>query len=262
MLNIVSPVYGADPGGPDEILRRLKSTQQAVILTHDVGDHVFFPGDYSLSGIIGNRLPGSWRPFSKSSAWNLPIPSDARTHTDSDIIIKTVVSHAKHIRFAHSYLVPVWVVNSDNVQPVKVKSQYGFDWWDRNRDGWIDLGVPITEDMWAEPTPDGHITIIDPFKKLAWEMSRFYWRAGGGPNSSTFNIWDITGSGAGNPQQGRRWKARGGRGSGFPVIAGLIRPEEISSGEIRHAMVFTFPKKRKAEDGNKIFLPPACRSDG
>jgi len=262
ILNFLSPAQSADPGGPDEILLRLKSKKQAVILSHDAGDHAFFPGDYSFSGIIGNRLPGTWRPFCKSSAWNLPIPEDAQKHPDSDIIIKNVVSHTKHVRFAYSYLVPLWVVNSDNIQPAKVKSQYGFDWWDRDRDGWIDLGVPVTEDMWEEPTPDGHITIIDPFKKLAWEMSRFSWRTGGIPNSSTFNIWDITGSGVGNANKGRRWKTRGGRGSGFPVIAGLIRPEEIAAGEIRHAMVFTFHKNRGADDGSKIFLPPACRSDG
>ena len=35
--------------------------------------------------------------------------------------------------------------------------------------------MPITEEMWAEPTSDGHITIVDLDKNLAWEMSRFEW---------------------------------------------------------------------------------------
>jgi hypothetical protein len=227
-----------------------------------VGDHTFSPGDYTRSGIIGNSLPGTWRPFNKASVWNLPIPINAQKHPDSDIIIKNAVSYTKHIRFAYSYLIPVWVVNSNNIPSVKVKSQYPFDWWDRDRNGWTDIKVPVTEDMWAEPTPDGHICIIDPIKKISWEMSRFFWQPGGTPNSSTYNIWDITGSGVGNANEGRRWKARGGRGSGFPLIAGLIRPEETASGEIRHAMVFTFRKNRRADDGSKIFLSPACRSDG
>ncbi len=247
---------------PDEILERLKSKQVAIIQVNDGNDHTFFPGDYSNASVIGNRLPGTWRPFSKLSPWNSPISRNARKHPDSDIIIKYAASNADHIRFARSYLIPLWVVNSDNLPSSKVNSKYGFDWWDQNRDGWIDIGVPIKSGMWAEPTSDGHISIIDPFKQIAWEMSRFHWRKDGTPASSTFNIWDITGSGVGDSSEGRRWRARGGRGSGFPNIAGLIRPEEIISGEIRHAMVFTFRKNRKADNGSKIFLPPACRSDG
>jgi len=87
----------------------------------------------------------------------------------------------------------------------------------------------------------------------------------GTPTCSTFNVWDLTGSGTGAPHyEGWRWQTRGGRGSGFPLIAGLIRPEEILTGEIRHAMVFTFSHNRKPAAGPnaQIFIPPACRSDG
>lgn len=256
------PLLGSSRSGPEMILQRLRSKTPTLISARVSGDHCFFPGDYSRSGIIGIQLPGAWRPFSTSSPWNLPILKNARKHPDSDVIMYNVISHADHIRFANSYLVPVWVVNSDNLPAIRVKSKYAFDWWDRDRDGWTDIGVPVTIDMWAEPTPDGHISIIDPFKKLAWEMSRFYWQKEKFPHSSTFNIWDITGYGVGDAKEGKRWKARGGRGSGFPLIAGLIRPEEISAGEIRHAMVFTFRKNREADDGSKIFLNPASRSDG
>jgi len=131
-----------------------------------------------------------------------------------------------------------------------------------DRDSWSDVGIPITMEMWAEPTPDGHICIIDPFKKQSYEMSRFSFLADGTPTSTTFNIWDLQDTGVGDSNQGSRWKARGGRGSGFPIIAGLIRPEEVAAGEIRHALVFTFSRNRLAENGSKIFLPPACRSDG
>jgi len=226
------------------------------------GDHNFYPGDYSGYGVIGNSLPGNWRPFSSDSPWNCPISRDAVKHPDSDGIINFADSQAKHIRFAKSYIIPVWVINSENIPPVSVKSDVIFDFWDQDRDGWSDVGVPITADMWAEPTKDGHICIIDPFKKISYEMSRFNLLENGTPTCTTFNIWDITSRGVGDSNQGYRWKARGGRGSGFPIIAGLLRPEEVSAGEIRHALVFTFNMNRISEDGSKIFLPPACRSDG
>ena len=38
----------------------------------DSEDFAFYPGDYSEEGVIGNRLPGAWRPFSVHSPWNVP----------------------------------------------------------------------------------------------------------------------------------------------------------------------------------------------
>jgi len=111
--------------------------------------------------------------------------------------------------------------------------------------------------MFGENTPDGHISIVDPFKKLAWEMSRYTGIVNGVIDCSTFNIWDLTGKGVGDGNEGVRWRARGGRGSGFPIIAGLIRPEELAAGEIRHALIFTFSKNRRGQ-----YLPPAARTDG
>jgi hypothetical protein len=116
--------------------------------------------------------------------------------------------------------------------------------------------------MWGEPTGDGHICIIDPLREIAWEMSRFSW-TGDSPECTTFNIWDLSGSGHGDHNEGERWQTRGGRGSGFPIIAGLVRPEEVEAGEIRHALVFTFSSCRMSASGDDMFLaPPACRGDG
>jgi hypothetical protein len=78
---------------------------------------------------------------------------------------------------------------------------------------------------------------------------------------TTFNIWDLRGTGVAD-SEGERWLMRGGRGSGFPEIAGLLRPEELREGQIRHALVFTFTKNRRADDDRRIFVPPAARSDG
>jgi hypothetical protein len=222
-----------------------------------LGNHDFYPGDYSKTGIIGNSLPGSWRPFGDDSPWNTPIPEDAIPHPNSDKIIATMVSEARNIRFANSYTIPIWIVNSDNMLFHIADSPYPFDTWDQNFDGKTEAGVPIDSSMWGEQTEDGHICIIDPFKMLAWEMSRFKGMKNGVIDCSTFNIWDLKDKGVGDPNEGIRWRARGGRGSGFPEIAGLVRPEEVAAGEIRHVLVFTFSKNRK-----DLILSPACRSDG
>jgi hypothetical protein len=110
----------------------------------DLADNDFFPGDYSSHGIIGNSLLGSWRPFSDTSPWNTPIQATAVKHPESDKIIDFATSEASHIRFARSYVIPIWVVNSDNLPLLKVRSDVIFDWWDEDRDGWSDVGIPIT----------------------------------------------------------------------------------------------------------------------
>jgi hypothetical protein len=221
------------------------------------GSQDFYPGDYSPKAIIGNSLPGTWRPFSDDSPWNTAISPDAVVHPDHDRILATVVAEAATLRLANRYMPPVWVVNSDNLPHRIADSPYPFDTWDQNLDGITEAGVPITATMFGENTADGHISIVDPFKKLAWEMSRYKGIVEGVIDCSTFNIWDLTGSGVGDGNEGVRWRARGGRGSGFPILAGLIRPEELAAGEIRHALAFTFSKNRGDQ-----YLPPAARTDG
>jgi hypothetical protein len=214
-------------------------------------------------GVLGNSLPGNWRPFSAESPWNTPIPSTAQKHRDSDLVISYMNAQSSNLALSRSYTIPIWVVDSSKLDPVAIRSDKIFDWWDSNRDGWSDVGVPLVPSMWPEQTSDGHICIIDPYLSMAWEMSRFEWPSGEQPQCTTFNIWNLRLSGYGSPYEGYRWGTRGGRASGFPEIAGLMRPEELEHGEIRHALVFTFSEIRKAEDGSKMFYwPPACRSDG
>jgi hypothetical protein len=166
------------------------------------------------------------------------------------------------LSFSREYTIPVWVVDSTKLEPVYIRSDKIFDWWDQDRDGWSDVGVPLTRSMWGEQTSDGHICIIDPALNIAWEMSRFSWSSDP-PRCTTFNIWPLLEEGYGDPSEGNRWATRGGRGSGFPIIAGLLRPEEVENGVVRHALTFTFSEIRKADNGAKIFMwPPACRADG
>ncbi len=239
----------------------------------------YYPGDYSSEMILGNSLPGTWRPFSADSPWNTPIPADAATHPDSGQIMSLVISRVSNIRLVGSFLTPIWVVNSENALPagaapnpdrpmdlhwVYMKSVGNiYETWDRENDKWADVPIPLATGIYSQPTADGQMCIIDPFNKKAYEMSRYYGWTNDTPNCTTFNIWDLSGSGVGeHPSVGDRWQAQGGKGSGFPLIAGLIRPEELAAGEIRHALHFSFGHNRDVAGGQIMMYPPACRSDG
>ena len=181
-----------------------------------------FPWDVSpTAGIIGNSLPGTWRPFSDDSPWNQPIPANAAVHPENDQIMSTVTSEASNLRLANSYTPPVWVVNADNMPFFFADSPYPFDTWDQNLDGRTEAGVPIDATMWPENTGDGHIVVVDPYRKLSWEMSRYTGIVDGLIRCSTFNIWDVTGKGVGDPNEGFRWQARGGLLRQCPGAAGV-----------------------------------------
>jgi len=215
------------------------------------------------AGILGQSLPGAWRPFSDDSPWNTPIPDQAPIHPMSETLIRTMELESSHLALIHTYLTPIWVVDSDKMPLVRVRSDRIFDTWDKDGDGWSDVGAPLTPSMWGEPTGDGQICVVDPRKNLLWDISSYRWsRTGAYPVATTFDVWDLKGSGVADPPEGTRWVLRGGRGSGFSALAGMLRPEELQTGEVRHALVFSFNKIRMDVSGAHIFLPPACRSDG
>jgi hypothetical protein len=215
------------------------------------------PQNFKNIDVPGQSLPGDWRPFNDDSPWNTPVISSAAVHPMSQSIINRMSAAVGHIRFGNSYLIPLWVVNSDQMNFYPAKAAYPFDIWDYNNDFTTDIGVPVSTSLWGEQTEDGHIILIDTVFNFSWEMSRFKGIENEIINCSTFNVWDLSGTGVGDPNEGKRWKSRGGRAAGFPNIAGLIRPEEIQSGEIRHALAFTFASVKKND-----FYFPACRTDG
>ena len=219
----------------------------------------------STPGLLGNSLPGEWRPFLADSPWNTPISPDVQARSDSSAIIAFMRTKSEKLFFSRRYTIPLWVVDYTRMPQVFVHSPRIFDYWDPDKNGIANVGVPWVPEMWPEQTNDGHISIVDPVIGMAWEMSRFV--PGNPPSCTTFNLWNQRLMGYGHPHEGERWTARGGRGSGFPLTPGLIRPERLtwaaSRGDLGHALVFTFPECRKHEDGSKMFIyPPACRADG
>ncbi len=212
--------------------------------------------------ILGNSLPGNWRPFNDKSPWNTRISDNATVHPLSDIIVNSMKLERNHLAFVRTYATPIWVVNSSKMKLISVRSDRIFDNWDKDDDGWTDVGAPLTPQMWGEPTEDGQILIVDPFKNILWDISSYKWSLKGYPTATTFDIWDLESDGVANPPDDTKWVLRGGRASGFPGIAGIIRPEELEFGKINHALIFSYNKIRKERNGADIYMYPACRSDG
>lgn len=277
-------------------------------------------------GYLGMRyLPGWWKPFgsgdptnpSSISPWNKIIPANASDHPDTGGIIGDMVTHSVRIRFADDFQATLHVVNSGNANlpkyPYHAQKEdhsntnvyrYSHEQNTFNPDV---LGNDITDLSYPffpgktipEPFPpdgDGRMTIVDIHTNRAYEVSQGKpdldtcgtETVPAGPHvwCSTFNIWDLSGTGTVKYRPPSCytwgtcdpwWQCAGGRGAGVPVIAGMVRPEELyyavsqdGDGVIHHALSFAYDRNRSIMYDSterrwrkvRALYPFAYRSDG
>ena len=211
-------------------------------------------------GLLGMSLPADFRPFAPTSPWNTPIPPDPAVDPYSEMIIARMRHECDVLSGSFdAWTTPLFVINAakspkamvfiqgDCVNPILDP--------DETR---VVRDIPIPEGVFPDPSEDGHMLLVDTLLKRSWSftqarrLSRTVWSVYG------INTWDLNGAGFRPPSMGRLSCSDGSRGSGFPLIAGLIRPEEIEAGEIRHALVFASPVNRKGV----LCSPPASATDG
>lgn len=120
----------------------------------------------------------------------------------------------------------------------------------------IPVGVPLKPD----PTSDGLIAIVDTVHRMEWD----FWAASRNPNGTWKRTWyqgrmlltARTGDRYYLDGLGSSYIANSARGSGFALVPGLIRPAELRSGFIPHALALAIPSP--ASGG---CVPPATNSD-
>jgi hypothetical protein len=228
---------------------------------------------YTISGVSGinnnatinvynkiNISPGgSWRPFNYASVWNTKIPDNPEIDHNSDAIINDMLSSGNEkLGFnITNWSIPVWEVDETITKwsPVtyagnfKVQHQRLLD----------SVPIPVGVNIQPDPEIDHHLCIINKARTKEWDFWGLSSLAEGATTSSPGHITtnsatmhDLTGTGYKGPD------SSGCRASGFPLIAGLIRYEEVVNGSIDHALVF-------AGRGNRYqyyAYPPATETDG
>jgi hypothetical protein len=180
--------------------------------------------------------------FTADNDWNRDI-SDLPVHRMSSTWLRTI-GNSDHL---HPDFGTVWrgspigipfvVVDSD--QP-KVRVNFEYD--DESDPGPYPIpnGVPIEGGPDAPYESDRHIIMIDPKKKLLYEIFQaipdpvFGWRAGSGA------IFDLSS----DKLRPDGWTSSDA--AGLPVFPGLVRYDEVTEGEIRHALRFTVERTQRA----------------
>lgn len=180
--------------------------------------------------------------FTASNEWNQDI-SDLPVHRMSSTWVRAIgLSDHLHPDFG-----PMWrgspigipyVVVDSGLPKVNVKFEY-----DEESDPGpypIPSGVPIEGGPDAPFESDRHIIMIDPKKKLLYELFQaipdpiFGWRAGSGA------IFDLSS----DKLRPDGWTSADA--AGLPIFPGLVRYDEVMDGEIRHALRFTVERTQRA----------------
>jgi hypothetical protein len=186
------------------------------------------------SGRVRTRaLPKSGfpSPFGPASIWNRPLAENSPVHPNSDALIANWAG--RYLRNPNmtlrAYGVPVAEVRRSDPRYLVPCTQY-----ECTLSAFGPFRIPVT----AKPDPgdDGHLAVHDPAARREWGMWEASYDAEAGRwSASAGAAVSLAGNGI----------ARGGRASGnaanFPLLGGLIRPEEISYGRIKHPLVFGQP---------------------
>ncbi|MCW2845508.1 MAG: hypothetical protein JWN22_3424 [Nocardioides sp.] len=118
-------------------------------------------------------------------------------------------------------------------------------------DGHDNMILNIPDDVDPDPRYDGWFTVFDTNSSVAYDLWRARREDDGSISYHFMRKWDLNGPGYSEPQ------VVGARGSGLPLFAGLIRPGELESGEIQHALAISVPGPAQ-----NFFVQPASSTDG
>jgi hypothetical protein len=120
------------------------------------------------------------------------------------------------------------------------KVQVSFDYWDESDPG--PYPIPADAPIEGGPESDGdrHILVIDSDNCLLYELYYAFSQTDGSWHAGSGAIFDLKS----DKLRPSGWTSADA--AGLPIFPGLVRYDEVASGEINHALRFTAPETRKA----------------
>ncbi|MDX1569381.1 MAG: hypothetical protein R3200_02785 [Xanthomonadales bacterium] len=234
-------------------------------LAAEAGDLVFRDGFEVPPQMQPSELPSfaSLGLYDSASHWNQPIGADPAIASDSAILVQSLEASGSIALQVGQYSAPVFFADPTTPR-FDVELACGIE---------ADLGVVRMLDVpippWAVPSDDvdgsanpvpptacgfdsdqdNHMVVLDLTRRCEFDL--FQARLVDGKwIASVANNLSIDGAGV----------YPGGvssRGSGFPFLGGVIWPDELATGEITHALAFSYPCTKAGGP-----VPPATFSDG
>lgn len=238
---IIFVVAAASPGGERRGVRPHRSRRTTATIPSRASVASSCPHD-------GAAVSPSCRWYSPRSPFNTPIPAGAAVDPRSNQMVQLMTkSLGSFVIAVKRWSVPVYYAGTD-------AKRYDIR---MTESGLTAYGVPIPANARpSAPFPpadtDGAMAVFDPSTGCEYD----FWKA----RKLRSGLWSAalvnrieTASNGGYP------RGASARGSGFALGAGLIRPEELDSGVISHALIFNLDAKY-VKGGGPVY--PATESDG
>lgn len=257
-IGLSAACYTSAPSGP------IEATTGATAIDDDdddggetgVGDDAADDAvlDESDGGSDDDGAGGAvWRPFASDSPWNTRIPADVEVLAESADLVADLATSSQWPGFTlnlHEWTIPAY--QADAMTPLRTVQLTDVTGWG------MDQPMPIPLDAEPDPAGDHHLCVYDRTSGLAWDL----WNARHDGDSWTAGVGaaiELDGSGVRPPKDGnQQWQwSHGARACGFPLLAGLIRVEEIQAGRIDHALALAYPHIR-----SHWYTPPASTAQG
>jgi uncharacterized protein (TIGR03437 family) len=196
--------------------------------------------------IVGCWVPlraqtvGNCPTFPSDNIWNIAVdglPLDA----NSSAYVATIgASSHVHADFGSGLWdggpigIPYIVVNNAPRVPVV------FGYADESDPGPYPIPANAPIEGGAGSTGDRHVLVVDQASCTLYELYAAYPQANGSWQAGSGAIFDLRA----NWLRPAGWTSADA--AGLPILAGLVRYDEVLAGEIRHAIRFTVPQTRKA----------------
>lgn len=264
---------GACGGGSKKLSPKPRTTPRAVGTSTGATVATTVPNTTTTSTTAdGTPTAAFVRPFALNSPWNTPVetlPTDPNSDqmmlyarerigaveaTDEPSSVRGRILNDPLFININRWTVPVVDETNGVPTPMYCRQPPLPPKLDLCGDGWTvkSLLVPAGEN--PHPQYDGWFTILNRKAGLAYDLWRARRSLDGGSMSYQFmRIWDIGANGPGFQQP----DIVSARGSGLPLFAGLIQPEEIQAGRIDHALAISVPAPAQ-----RTYVQPASSTDG
>jgi hypothetical protein len=202
-------------------------------LTRTVGNERVVTSSHSSRFGLGSEargaMPGKQAPSRARGPFALPIPAGAKVDPNSDGYISALAETANSRGFILTFRrwsVPVYYATKSTPRhDVRLTAPW--------RTANVMLRVPIPARAAPDPSGDGHMTVLEYSKRCEFDFFRA--RKVSGRWYADWGNTLRTGRGGVYPH------GLSTRGSGFSNLAGLIWPVELRAGEIKHALMFSYP---------------------
>ncbi|TQM64531.1 hypothetical protein FBY41_0900 [Humibacillus xanthopallidus] len=210
------------------------------------------PANVPSAGVTG--CSGA-RPYADTSPWNTPIPPnptiDPQTPTYQNTLTTTGLTLTSDV---DQYTIGLYCVTPDTTPTTVTFSGYYSDYTSgtRVRHGYAPTitNLPIPTTITPPTGTDAQLVIWDQNAGIEYGFWQFAWTNGHATATNGYAIRTDTTS------AGRFADGLAGRGAGLPYLAGLVRPTDIATGHIDHALAFAYPFP------SHQYTYPASKTDG